>query len=422
MIIYKILSIIFFPLIALYICIRALNGKENKSRLKERFGYASIKRPQGEIIWVHAVSVGEANSALILVEELLKISPRIKILFTTTTITSAAILVSKINAYQGRVIHQFLPIDSYFVVKKFLKYWHPRAALFVESEIWPNFITVARSHAVSSFLINARISKKSFSRWLFAKKIAINIFDYFAFIFTQSLEDKERLRQLTKQEILFYGNLKSQADNLNYNEDELKNLQQAINSRKYWLAASTHKGEEEIIIAAHKKLKQKFPNLLTIIIPRHPVRAEEIKALLASTNFAQRSKNQEITDQTEIYFADTLGELGLFYKLCNFAFIAGSLTSVGGHNPYEAIKLDCAIITGIHTFNFKEIYEKLEKTNSCIIVKNENELCDIVERFLNDKNIAKTQLQNAKNAIADNDDTAKRIVKRLDEFLLFKKN
>ncbi len=417
--IYKILSVLFFPLIAFYIFLRLIKGKENKLRIKEKFGFASIKKPQNTIIWIHAVSVGETNSSLILVDELLKINPKISILFTTTTITSASILASKINDYQGRVIHQFLPIDSYFVVKKFLKYWSPRAAIFVESEIWPNFIMTSRSLAIPSFLVNARISKKTFSRWKKARKIGINIFDYFAFIFAQSLEDKERLKQLTNQEILFYGNLKSQAANLKYDEDELKNLQEKIGARKFWLAASTHKGEEEKIIATHKKLKEKFRDLLTIIVLRHPPRADEVANLMANINFAQRGKKQPITSETEIYLVDTLGELGLFYKMCDFAFIGGSLTQVGGHNPFEPIKLDCAIISGVNTFNFKEIYEKLATTKSCEIVKNENELCEIVDKFLSDETLPKSQLQSAKNVIKDNNEIAKRIVKKLDELLMF---
>ncbi len=412
MILYRIISILLLPFLTLYIFWRALKGKENCHRVKERFAFSSQKRPEGEMVWMHAVSVGEANSSLVLVDELLRSSPKISIIFTTTTLTSAEILANKIKDYQGRVIHQFLPLDSYFIVKKFLNFWQPKKIFFVESEIWPNFIYQASKARITTVLVNGRMSKKSFSRWLFAKKIGFNIFNFFTFIFAQSQGDKNRFEQLSKKEIIFYGNLKSQALNLKFDESELTKLKLQIGARPFWLAASTHKGEEEIIIATHKKLQEKFADILTILVPRHPNRTFEIKNLMMGINFSQRSIGQKINNQTEIYLADGLGELGLFYALSDFAFIGGSLQKVGGHNPFEAIKLNCAVISGEYVFNFAEIYKKLSAQNACVIVGGD-ELPQIVGNFLEDAKMAQWQAQRALKVIENLDDIAKKIVDKV---------
>lgn len=413
MILYRILSILLLPLFIIYICWRALRGKEDKSRLQERFGFASCKKPVTEIIWIHAVSVGETNSSLILVEELLKTFPKTSILFTTTTLTSAAILANKIKAYNGRVIHQFLPIDSYFIVKRFLKFWRPKKAIFVESEIWPNFICEAGQLEVSTVLVNARISKKSFSRWILARKVGLNIFDSFSLIFAQSEEDKNRLQELTSKKVLYCGNLKAQSAQLQFDECELQNLSKQINGRKFWLAASTHNGEEKIIFEAHCKLRQKFPNILTIIVPRHPQRAPEIKALAADLNIAQRSLKENITDRTEIYLADTLGELGLFYALSEFAFLGGSLVEVGGHNPFEPAQLKCAIISGEYVANNKKAFDELIAKQACVSIKNIDELIEVAIKFMQNNDMARSQADRALAAISNNGDVVRNIVKYL---------
>ena len=411
--IYRILSTIFFPLLVIYICWRALKGKEDRVRLRERLGFSSHRKPDGDIIWIHAVSVGEANSSLILVDELLKSFPQTTILFTTTTLTSALVLASKIKAYEGRVIHQFLPIDSYFVVRKFLKFWHPKKAIFVESEIWPNFIYEARKLGISTVLVNARISKKSFSRWILAKKIGFNIFDFFSLIFAQSEEDQGRLQKLTSQKVLYLGNLKAQTASLSFNVNELNNLRTQINGRKFWLAASTHAGEEKIVIDVHRKLKQKFGDILTIIAPRHPQRAQEIKALAGDLNFSQRSLGENIASKTEIYLADTLGELGLFYSLSDFVFLGGSLVEVGGHTPFEPAQLKCAVISGKYVANNQKAFDELIAKKACKSVNNSDELYEVVVEFLQNHKLAEMQADAAFAAIANNGDVVKNIVRKL---------
>lgn len=385
-------------------------------RLKERFGNPSKNRPESEIIWINAVSVGEANSALILVEELLKFSPKISILFTTTTLTSASVVAAK--NFQSRLIHQFLPVDSYFCVKNFLEFWQPRAAIFIESEIWPNLIFEARQMGIDTFLVNARLSQKSSTKWQLAKKFGFKIFDYFSVIFAQTKDDQQRLSKLTGQEILFYGNLKSVAADLAFDVGELEKLKSQIGSRKFWLAASTHKGEEGIITQVHKNLKTTFPDLLTIIVPRHPSRAEEIKTLLNGMNFAQRSLSENIVSSTEVYLADSLNELGIFYRLAPFAFIGGSLAPVGGHNPFEAIKLGCAVISGREVYNFKEIYENLDREGGCEIVASLEELTKTVESFLSDKNHHQTLANRALFIINNSENICQKIIKKINQVSL----
>ena len=394
-----------------------------KAAVPPKLEAEKIAKPQNcQLFWVHAVSVGESNSAWILIENLLKFSPNISILFTSTSTTSAQIIEQKIlqnELFKNRVIHQFLPVDSYFIVQKFLNHWKPRACIFVESEIWPNFIYCARKKAILSFLINARISQKSASQWLLLKKLGFNVFDYFSTIFAQSLQDKNLLQNLAKNNIFYEGNLKSQNSKLEVDAQKLQELKTQIDTRKIWLCASTHQGEEELILSTHQRLKKQFPDLLTIIVLRHPNRAGEVCELLKNINFSQRSKNQLIAESTEIYLADSLGELGIFYSLTNFTFIGGSLLEIGGHNPFEAIQLNCAVISGSRVFNFAEIYQDLQQKNACKIVENVDQLYEIVHKFLQNPNEIITYNVNAQKAIEASQNTSQKIIEKLDSILMF---
>ena len=420
--IYQIFSVIILPFLLLLILYRKKKSKEHPHRFLERFAITKIVKPQNsQLFWVHAVSVGESNSAWVLIENLLKFSENINILFTSTSTTSAQIIEQKIlqnELFKNRVIHQFLPIDSYFIVKKFLNYWKPRACIFVESEIWPNFIYCARKKAILSFLINARISKKTASKWLFLKKLGFNIFDYFSAIFAQSAQDKNLLQNLTKNTVFYEGNLKSQNPKLEVDATKLQELKMQIGARKIWLCASTHEGEEELILQTHQRLKKQFPDLLTIIVLRHPNRAGEVCELLRDIKFSQRSKNQNIIESTEIYLVDSMGELGTFYSVVNFAFIGGSLLKIGGHNPFEAIQLNCVVISGSQVFNFAEIYADLQQKNACQIIKNSDELYEIVQKFLQNPELILPYASNAKQAIETSQNTSQKIIEKLDSILM----
>jgi 3-deoxy-D-manno-octulosonic-acid transferase len=413
MLIYRTLSILLFPIFELYLFWRVYKKKEDKHRLKERFGKATQNRPDGDVIWLHAVSVGETNSVLILIDELLKNLPNTTILFTSTTLTSAAVIAKKLPEFQGRVIHQFLPIDSYFCVRDFLNFWQPSRVIFVESEIWPNLIFEARVSGAEVFLVNARMSKKSAGRWHLARQFGFKIFNCFNAIFVQSEEDKKHFSNLAAGEVLFCGNLKSQARDLSFDLGELEKLKSQIGARKFWLAASTHNGEEQFVIETHRQLKKYFSDILTIVVPRHPNRAEEIKLLFGEINFAQRSQNQNIASSTEIYLADTLGELGTFYRLAKFAFIGGSLFEIGGHTPFEAIKLECAVISGRGVFNNKKIYQDLESANACVMLDSSEQLSEKVKECLQNEEVVRIMSSKALELIQNSENIAAKIVEKI---------
>lgn len=424
MIFYQALSTIILPILFFYILWRKIKSKESKERYLERFAITSQIPPQNcKLLWVHAVSVGESNSAWVLIEELLNFSENIKILFTSTSITSAQIIDQKINtnpAFKNRIIHQFLPVDSYFIVKKFLNYWRPRACIFVESEIWPNLIYCARQKAILSFLINARISEKSLIKWQKLKKIGFNIFDYFSLIFSQSLVDKKNLEALTQNSIFFEGNLKSQNAKMAVDFEKLAIIKNQIGNRKIWLCSSTHQGEESIIIETHHKLKQHFSDLITIIILRHPTRSEAVSKLLVGNNYGVRSKNDLIQKTTEFYVVDTLGELGVFYSLTNFIFLGGSLMPIGGHNPIEAMQFNCAVISGQFYQNNFELYENLSSQQACVVVGDSKDLFDCVKNFLSDEDKVNFYNFNAQKYLSNKQNTAKHIVNAMDRILLLK--
>ena len=413
MLIYKILSVALFPFVEIYVFYRIFKKKEHKKRFKERFGISSKDRPEGNLIWINAVSVGEAKSALILADEILKKSPESHILFTTTTLTSAEIIEQRSVAIKGKIIHQFSPVDLYYQVKKFLNFWQPNTVIFFESEIWPNLITETKKTGANLYLANARMSEKSAKTWRFLDKIFFNVFNNFDIIFAQSKDDQKRFQELTKKEVLFLGNLKSQIQEIEPDKEKLQSQKIEIANRPIFLASSTHRGEEEIILRTHQKLKIDFKDILTIVVLRHPNRNAEVEKILQNIKFSQRSKNQKITKDTEIYLVDTIGELESFYQLADFSFIGGSLMEIGGHNPFEAIANNCAVISGKNVFNFKDIYENLEKSDSCILVKNSDELYEKARELLTDANKIKSLNANARKNFSASQNLAQKLIEQI---------
>lgn len=424
---YRLVLVLILPLLVIILIYRLILRKEDPLRIFERFGFASQNVKKSKIadlqlIWINAVSVGEANTALILAEELLKFS-KCQILITTTTLTSSQVVEKKILYHQGKIIHQFLPLDVDFFVKKFLNFWQPRAIIFIESDIWPNFLATARARAINVFLVNARISYKSLKSWQKLKKLGFNIFDYFSTIIAQSKEEQIKIQSLTSSNVLFYGNLKAQLNNsLDIPNDILEQLKNQINNRPIWLCASTHRGEEQIIINIHDKLLKDFPDLLTIIVLRHPIRIKEVHDLVGNLKYATRSLNQFIDQQTSLYLVDTLNELAIFYNLADFAFIGGSLFAIGGHNPFEAIKQNCAVISGEGVANFAEIYQELFENKSAIIVKNKTELYLTVKDFLSGKKIAQDYAKKASKILVQNQGVSERIVLKIAEIIPLSNN
>jgi 3-deoxy-D-manno-octulosonic-acid transferase len=377
---YQILSTILSPLAYLYLTFRKFKKKEDPLRIKERFGYSKIKRPEGFLIWIHAASVGESKSALTLAKGLLDRASKNNILITSGTITSAAQISKNLPE---RTIHQFIPVDTFFAVRRFLKHWNPDLAMFVESELWPNLITQTKCPIT---LINGRISDQSFNNWKMLHKVGFNLLKKFSICFAQSQIDKGKFIDLGIKDVRFVGNLKSANEPLKVNNRKLEELKKQIGIRKFWLASSTHKGEEEILIKTHLKLKKYFPDLLTIIAPRHPNRINSILDLITKDlTMALHSKNQPIGN-CDIYLVDVLGELGTFYSLSNISLICGSLIdNIGGHNPFEAIQLESFVLSGGYVKNFQETYQDLVESKKCIIVKNEHELFISLKKIMNNE-------------------------------------
>ncbi len=365
--IYSLFTILFRPLLVVYLYWRKFIGKEDQLRIGERFGRASLDRPKGKLCWIHAASIGESLSLLPLIKALEMKYPDFNFLITTITVSSTKIITRHIKDFK-RTCHQYAVIDDAFSVESFLDHWKPDIAIWAESELWPNMIIKA-SGKCPIILVNARLSERSFNRWRYIRPILKNILGKFSLILTQTSEDHKRFSHFIRDSrLMLTGHLKWDAEVLPYDQMQYEMLRDNIGKRKLWLAASTHKGEEEIIIHLHKQLKKQFPDLLTIIVPRHAERGNEIESYIRPhrISYATRSKQEQLTDLTEIYLADTMGELGLFYRIARIVFIGGSFIPHGGQNPLEAARLECVIISGLNTYNFKEIYDELFKAGAAI--------------------------------------------------------
>lgn len=375
---YRFASALAAAVLPLWLRYRTHRGKEDAQRLGERFGHAGIPRPEGKLLWLHAASVGEATSILLLVQKIRDKFPAMHILITTGTVTSAQMLKTRLPK---EVLHQFAPIDTPQAAARFIAHWRPNFSFWVESEFWPNLIYETNTSESFMGILNGRMSKRSFASWQRTPLFAREMLGCFDITFAQSEADASRLSQLGAREVLCLGNLKFDAVTLPCDEAALLMLQKQLAERPVWLAASTHPGEEEMIARADALLRARRPNLLTIIVPRHPRRGGEIAASLKNT--ALRSKKEAIAAHTAFYVADTLGELGLFYRLSEIVFMGGSLVKHGGQNPLEPARFSCAIAVGPYTHNFKDIYEEMEETGLVLRAQNAEQLAAHIDRLMN---------------------------------------
>ncbi len=378
---YQVLMIVLTPFLMLLLALRCFKGKEDVKRIFERFGKSSVPMPpKGPLIWIHAASVGESLSTLPLIEALLKRKSDLHVLVTTNTRTSAEIMSKRLP---DRAFHQFFPLDQIFCIKRFLKKWSPQGVLWLESELWPGFLFELHAKKIPCILVNARLSKRSFQKWQRFSAVVRFLLSQFSLCLAQSPDMAFRLRKLGARTVRMPGNLKFSSPPLPLNPSDFAHLKALISDRPVWCAASTHPGEEEIIAEVHKQLKLFFPNILTIIVPRHPERGKTIETSLKNQAFvtARRQDRKRLVPKIEIYIADTVGELGLFYRLCPFVFVGGSLVPKGGHNPIEPALLGCALLWGPHMENFQEIANKFLSQNAACQVKNSKELFDKVLCF-----------------------------------------
>lgn len=349
---------------------RTAAGKEDAARMGERMGLAGQPRPEGRLVWFHAASVGEAVSLLELLRRIEAGRPDLTCLVTTVTLTSAQLLAARLPP---RVIHQFVPLDVGPWVARFLDHWRPALAVWTESELWPGMLTATHARGVPMVLINARISGRSFKRWRLAGRMAPALLARFDRILAQDDLAGEHFAMLgaPPERIEVTGSLKEGAAPLGHDERERARFARALAGRPVWLAASTHPGEEEIAAEAHAEARRKLPMLAMILAPRHPDRADDVAAMLRTRGLvvAQRSKAEPMAPETDVYLADTLGEMGLWYRIAPVSFIGGSLAEIGGHNPFEPALLGSAILHGPHVRNFADGYLRLGGAGAALPVR-----------------------------------------------------
>ena len=362
---------------------RLEDGKEDPERLDERRGTATRARPDGLLVWFHCASVGESLSIIELIRRLCDEQPEISILVTTGTRTSAELLSTRLP---HRAFHQYVPVDTENAVRKFLDHWKPDLAIWVESELWPRMLTETSDRGIPMILLNARMSERSHKRWRWLRETARAVLTRFDRVLAQDQKTGGFLTDLglPKDKLRVIGTLKEGAQVLPFSEDDHARMTSVIDGRPVWLAASTHPGEEEIVADAQKRLRKQIHRMLLILVPRHPERGPELAKTLTEDGWsvALRSEGSLPSTDTQIYVADTLGELGLWFRIAPISLIAGSLTKVGGHNPFEPAALGSTIIYGPHVKNFADIYARLDEAKAARLVHDAEELSKAISDMM----------------------------------------
>lgn len=395
--IYNTLIRILYPLvIKRYIKKRQLNGKEDIKRFNERIGRPTMKRPDGKLIWLHGASVGESVSMLPLINKLLETYPDASVMVTTGTVTSADVMNKRLPE---RAFHQYVPIDNPSFVTRFIRHWHPDLALWFESDLWPALLSGIKRKNIPLILVNGRISNKSFKRWQQFDFISKELLGCFTFCLGQTEEDAYRLRILGAKDSMCLGNLKYAGINPPVDPEKLENIQKQIMDRPLWVVSSTHSDEELKIGKFLKRTIEQVPGLLTIIAPRHPNRGEEIQKQLNELGLktALRSNDEKITKDTDVYIANTIGEVGLWYEISPIVFIGGSLIPHGGQNFIEPSRFRDAVIVGPHMHNFTDAMNRAKKADAVIQVNDVVELEENLLQLLNNKDLLEAKKSLAYN-------------------------
>ena len=386
------------PFVGALLALRRSRGKELGERLCERRGIATCARGNGPMIWVHGASVGEALAVLPLIETLSSQEPALSILLTSGTVSSAQLIQARAPE---RMVHQFVPLDVPEYLERFLDFWRPQAALFVESELWPNTIAALKRRGLATVLVNARMSARSTRRWRRAPATIRWLLESFDLCLAQSEADAERLTALGAPAVQVTGNLKFDAPAPPAKPRALTALRNAVGERPVLVAASTHSGEEGLLVEAHRELARTVPGLLTIIAPRHPARGRAVAEEIAATGIAVRLRSRDgmPNADTQVYVADTLGELGLFYRVSELVFVGGSLIAHGGQNPIEPAKLGAAILHGPHIFNFADIYGLLEAEGGSRRVDSLATLVAAARKLLQDEPQRRAMAERARRSV-----------------------
>lgn len=412
---YRLLSAAMTPLTPLFLARRLRQGKEHGLRVSERRGVGAIERPPGPLVWLHGASVGELISVLPLIE---RIHARdVNLLVTSGTVTSSGLAEQRLP--RG-VIHQFVPIDVPFFVRRFLDHWQPDLALFVESELWPNIMIETSRRAIPMILINGRLSENSFRRWRYLPAAIGALLHRLDLCLARTPADAERLSELGAPHVITTGDLKLDGPAPPADRNKLAALQHAIGNRPVIAAASTHAGEETVMIEAHQRLRASFAHLLTLIVPRHPERGPGIAeaARAAGLNTRQRSRNELPDAATDIYVVDTVGELGLIYRLAPVVFVGGSLIKHGGQNPIEPAKLGAAILHGPHVSNFAEIYAALDRAHGAELIVDPSKLAAALGAMIAQPEARARVAEAARTTIAALGGALERTLQSLDPYLM----
>ncbi len=410
---YRLAGIVLYPLASPYIAYRAYKGKEDRQRRNERFGYASQPRPRGPLVWLHSASVGETLALIPLMRELCR--REIHVLLTTGTVTSAELVRTRLG---DQVIHQYVPIDLKFPVKRFLRYWRPDACITAESEIWPTTVLELARRKIPQIRVNARISDRSFERWQRHDRVAEALFGQMSLVVAQSDVDAERFRDLGAWPVLVSGNLKGDTDPPPCDISLVERYRQQIGDRKTWAAISTFEGEEKAAAKIHKALKARNGQL-TIIVPRHPERADEIEEMLEAQGLvvARRSRDDILTEETDIFLGDSMGEMGLYLRLTEVAFVGRSLTGEGGQNPLEPAMLSCAVLSGSKVDNFRDAYSNLVRRGGARLVRDTEMLAKAVHYLLSNEIARKKMIEAGQETIQEMRGALSATVKALEPYL-----
>jgi 3-deoxy-D-manno-octulosonic-acid transferase len=387
------------PAVPVLLNMREKQGKEDKARRGERLGFAGRRRPDGKLIWIHAASVGETNSVLPLIEEILSAETATHVLLTTGTTTSAGLAGQRLP---DRAIHQYVPLDVPEYTARFLDHWRPNLSIFTESDIWPNLVLATAERTIPLALINARMSPRSMKRWRKNARVGRVLFSRFNVVLAQNDSVARTIKMLGAPNVIVAGNLKIDAPPPPVDHDVLEQLKAATAGRPLLLAASTHPGEESIVAAAHAIIAKDFPDLLTIIVPRHPDRGPGLVADMAGRGLIteRRSLSPVPSREAQVYIADTIGELGAFYALCPIALMGGALIEHGGQNPIEAIRHSAAVLTGPHHHNFREVYAELLRFGGAREIRSADELAGTVKTLMSNKADAAQMRQGAEAALS----------------------
>jgi 3-deoxy-D-manno-octulosonic-acid transferase len=374
---YQIILTLLFFISPIIIIFRIFKNKEHKIRYKEKFGIPSKKRIKGNLIWFHGASVGEILSVIPIVKNYEKDKSIHQILITSSTLSSSKIL-EKFKF--KKTVHQFYPVDHIYITSKFLKYWKPNTAIFIESEIWPCMFNELKKRKIPLILLNARITKKTFDRWMILENFTKKIFRKITIAYPQNLETKLFLKKLKTNRVKSIGNLKFIEDkNEKFNKINNK-LRSLFKSKKIWIASSTHSDEEIFCAKTHIEIKKKIKNLITIIIPRHIHRVNKIILDLErlNLNVTTHSSNSRNLDNIDVYIVDTFGETKKFHKICCSVFVGGSIIKRGGQNPLEAARYGAKILHGPNIDNFKDVYKTLSSLKISKKVTTPKELSSLI--------------------------------------------